>query len=389
MRIGFDVSQTGSGKAGCGFFADSLIRQLTTSDDTNEYLIYPTFGDHFWDPDWERTTFNADRTGVRRVNGHATHRESREFWSRPPDDFEERLGFPDIVHSMNFFCPPNGKRFRIVYFLHDLSFLRNPEWTTEENRIACFDGVFRASLYADCVIANSEYTRGDFLQTFPSFPHDRIRNLGGASRLQLREDLPKPRRLRNLRKGDFWLVVGTLEPRKNHSRLLSAFLKLKRDQQRLLPIVVAGGEGWLDDEIREGLANPELEEELLTLGYVDEGELHWLYQNCFAFVFPSLFEGLGLPVLEAMSCGAPVLTSNSSSLPEITGDAALLVDPYEEESIYQGLRTLVLNPGRLRSLAAQGLRRVREYSWEAIAGRVRDIYDEVLALPRRSGPRFE
>ena len=384
MRIGFDVSQTGSGKAGCGFFADSLIRQLTASDGANEYLLYPTFGDHFWDPDWKVSTFDVNRTGVRRVEGCATHRESREFWSKPADDFEEKLGFPDIVQSMNFFCPPHGKRFRIAYMLYDLSFLRHPNWTTEENRVACFDGVFRASLYADFVITISEYTRTDFLRTFPYFPDERIRNVGGASRLRLQEDLPKPERLRNLKKGEFWLVVGTQEPRKNHLRLLSAFLKLKREQGRLLPIVVAGGKGWLDEEIRNRLASPELEKELLTLGYVDEDELHWLYQNCFAFVFPSLFEGLGLPVLEAMSCGAPVLTSECSSLTELAGDSAILVDPYEEESIFQGLRTLALDSVRRSSLAARGLRRAREFSWEAVAGKVREIYEEMLALPRRS-----
>ena len=383
MKIGFDVSQTGSGKAGCGFFADSLIRQLTASDETNEYLLYPTFGGHFWDPNWKISTFNVNRPRVRRVEGYATHGESRKFWLNPDDDFEEKLGFPDIVHSMNFFCPPDDKRFRIAYMLYDLCFIRHPDWTTEENRLGCFDGVFRASLYADFIITISEYSRTHFLRTFPYFPDERIKNVGGASRLSIQEDLPRPNRLRNLKKGGFWLVVGTLEPRKNHIRLLSAFLKLKKEQGSLLPIVVAGGKGWLDEEIRNGLASVELEKELFTLGYVDEDELHWLYQNCFAFVFPSLFEGLGLPVLEAMSCGAPVLTSECSSLTELAGDSAILVDPYEEESILKGLRTLLLDSVQRGSLAARGLRRSREFTWENIAEKVRGIYEEMLILPRR------
>ncbi|MGB9619221.1 MAG: glycosyltransferase family 1 protein, partial [Armatimonadota bacterium] len=153
MRIGFDVSQTGRHKAGCGYYAYGLIRELAQLDDSNEYLLYPAVGDVFWDPDCDAETFRVERQNFKRMPAPRSFEESRRFWQNPPPDFEVQIGNPDIFHSNNFFCPVELKHARLVYTLYDLSFIEEPAWTTEANRVGCFQGVFRASLHADAIIA--------------------------------------------------------------------------------------------------------------------------------------------------------------------------------------------------------------------------------------------
>jgi len=216
VRIGFDTSQTGKAKAGCGYFADGLIRQLTVDDDRNRYILYPAVGDFYWDDDGASTTFASDRPGVERWKPHADFEASRRFWGNPDEKFEQSLGHPDIFHANNFFCPRGLGKARLVYTLYDLSFIEDTAWNTEANRIGCFSGVFRASLYADFIVAISEYSRQHFLSTFPWFPADRVAVVYPASRFAGRGIAGRPERFAALEPQGFWLTVGTIEPRKNH-----------------------------------------------------------------------------------------------------------------------------------------------------------------------------
>lgn len=382
MRIGFDVSQTGRDKAGCGFFAESLIRHLAALDSDNEYILYPTFGDLYWDPDWPRTTCRIDRPNFRRGLGHRTYEALRAFWSNPPPDLEAQLGNPDLIHSHNFFCPLGLKRARLIYTLHDLSFLEHPGWTTEQNRIGCFTGVFHASLYADLIIAVSEYTRRHFLDTFPHYPAERVVVIYPASRFSGSEKIPRPESLPSLQPERFWLNVSTLEPRKNHLRLLQAYARLKAHLGETFPLVLAGGRGWLIEDLEQTLEELGLQQEVIQLGYVDDEALQWLYQNCFAFIYPSLFEGFGLPVLEAMSLGAAVIASKTTSLPEIVGSAGLLVDPLREEEIFQAMLRLSTGEIDREKLKEQALRRAEAFSWKRAAQEVLRLYREMGSGPR-------
>lgn len=402
MRIGFDVSQTGANKAGCGYMAYSLIRQLTAMDRENDYILYSNFGPDFWDPDHAQGTFNGRLENARSSNGRTanierrftnfSHPRSKAFWSGPAADYEEKLGRPDLVHSNNYYCPDGLHKARLVYSLYDLAFLEHPEYTTEANRLVCFNGVFEASLRADALIAISEYTRQHFLALFPHFPAEKVYHVPLASRFSssvggqagsLRSNLSMVGgQAGSLRSNEYWLSVATLEPRKNLRRLLQTYAALKHSRQTRLPLVMAGGKGWLEDDLRDYIQELDLQNDVHLTGYVDDPTLQWLYQNCFAFVYPSLFEGFGLPVVEAMSLGAAVITSNSTSLPEVCGDAAVLIDPTDTDALAQAMHHLENDVSLRERLQQKALGQAAKFSWEESAERVLGVYSAVYYAHR-------
>ena len=385
MRIGFDVSQTGREKAGCGFLADNLIRALPALMPADEFLLYPTFGDLFWDERWESDTAFPQAANLRRGFHHDDFETARGFWRAPPAELEELLGAPDIVHSNNFFCPSGLRRARLVYTLYDLNFLEHPEWTTEANRIGCFEGVFGASIKADAIVAISEFTRRHFLERFPHYPTERVGVVHLASRfdgISGETGASAPARLARLRGGRFWLAVGTIEPRKNYDGLIAAYARLKAEEKGTLPLAIAGKSGWMMRHFEAELERLGIAEDVVRLGYVDESELAWLYRNCFALVYPTLWEGFGLPLVEAMSQGAAVISSAVSSIPEIVGDAGVLIDPRDETALVEAMRGLARAPELRRALGERARARAARFSWPLAARRVADIYRETLARPR-------
>jgi len=381
MKIGFDVSQTGSRKAGCGFVADSLITALTRLDPENAYILYPHFGGDFRDPDALRTTRRIDRANVSRIPVGRTSLEGKRFWREMTPEKEVSLGSPDIIHANNFFCPIGLSHARLVYTLHDISFLRYPEFTTEQNRWICFNGVFKASLYADVVLAVSTYSRESFLDVFPHYPPERIEVIELGSRFAPDRPLtrPSPPELSRRFGAGFWLSVGTLEPRKNLRRMLRAFAEYRQGTDDPLPLVLAGGRGWMEEDLETYIGALGLTNDVTPLGYVSDDELAWLYRNCHAFVYPSLYEGFGLPVLEAMTLGAAVITSNVSSLPEVAGDAALYVDPSNTSDITRAFKRLAGDGDLRERLKAMAVEQSRKFSWERSAARILAVYRRLMA----------
>lgn len=376
MLVGFDISQIAPGKAGGGYFAEGLLSGLAAIDQRNDYVLYPTFGDGVWDPAWPHFPLPVRQRNMRRGLGHRTHADLETFWRALELD-ETSLGNPDIVHSNNFYCPTGLLHARLVYTLYDLGFLEHPEWTTEANRVTCFGGVFNASIYADRIVAISEYSRQHFLSAFPHYPSRQISVVYPASRFSARESHPRPRRLPPLERGGFWLSVATLEPRKNYVRLLGAYAALRAADADTRPLVLVGGKGWLMEGFEQEIDRLRLRNSVRVLGYVDDAVLGWLYTNCFAFVYVSLFEGFGMPVLEAMSCGAAVISSNTTSLPEVVGDAGVLVDPLDEDAICAAMLELSHHELNARTLKQQTPSQVAKFSWQCAAEQVQAIYAEL------------
>lgn len=375
LRVAFDVSQTGRSKAGCGYVAESLAKTLPALSPETDYLMAPCFGDFFWDDRWAEDTVRVQAPNVERLAGLPSRDAADHLWKGDPGSWRAFLGNPDVVHSNNFFAPaapiPSS---RLVYTLHDLHFLEHPEWTTEANRMGCFTGAFHASLFADRVLAVSESSRMHFLETFPHYPVERVTVMPHGSRFPLAEPSRRPPGLGAIPAGRFWLSVCTLEPRKNLERVLRAYHALRQAASDPGPLVLAGGAGWLMEHLGEVLDALDLRPHVVLTGYVDDPALQWLYEHCFAFVYPSLWEGFGLPVLEAMSLGAPVITSDVTSLPEVAGDACLLVDPLDENALTRTMERVLLEPGLRERLVEAGSARARLFSWERTARMVREAY---------------
>ncbi len=380
MHIGFDISQTGAGKAGCGYFAHAMIQAMLDLAPGNRYSLYPSFGDFYFDammPVLNRYSGRNLHYGPR----HMSRETARACWSRP--DVDQALGAPDIVPSNNFWCPARLTSARLVYTFYDLGFAIDPSWTTEANRLGCFDGVFRSSFNADWGVAISESSRNHYLATFPHFPADRVRVIYPCSRFaDAGATGSRPRSLGDVAAGRFFLNVGTIEPRKNQHRLVEAYAKYVEATAEPLPLVLAGGKGWLMEGFQAHLEDLGIAERVVLTGYVSDDELIWLYRNCFANLYPSLFEGFGLPVLEGMQFGAPSVASTSSSIPEVAGDAALLLDPADTAGWAQAIIGLHDNPAQRDALAQQALRQAAVFDWKSSAAALLALYEEALAEPR-------
>lgn len=382
MRIGFDISQTGAGKAGCGYFAHAMIDAMLKLASEHFWSLYPSFGDFWFDPDMPKKNPYHGRN-VKYGQWHGNRDESRRYWTA--GNVEEALGRPDIIHANNFWCPVQLKSSRLVYTFYDMGFVVDPAWTTETNRVSCFEGVFRSSIAADWVVAISDASREHYLRTFPHFSGDRIRTIYPCSRFNDAAAAGKqPKALEGFAVEAFWLNVGTIEPRKNQHRLTQAYAKYLEHGGAPFPLVLAGGKGWLMDDFQKHLAELGITEHVIMTGYVSDDELVWLYRNCFANIYPSMFEGFGLPVLEGMQFGAPTITSNTTSIPEVAGQAALLIDPEDVEAMAQAMLQLSTDKERRSALKQASVEQAKRFEWKKSAQSLLHLYEEAVAAPKRN-----
>ncbi|GAB7521206.1 glycosyltransferase family 4 protein [Paraburkholderia sp. 2C] len=382
MRIGFDISQTGSGKAGCGYFAHAIATAMIGIAPQHSYFLYPSFGDFYFDARMPvLNPYSGDH--VEYGPRHLTRETARAFWTK--NDTEASLGSPDIVHSNNFWSPVQFSTTRLVYTFYDMGFTIDPTWTTEANRLGCFEGVFRSAVAADWIIAISKASRDHYLSVFPHFPEERMRVVYPCSRFTDPSDPGKrPKALEGIAEGGFWLNVGTIEPRKNQRRLAAAYARYLALGGAPMPLVLAGGKGWLMEDFTKYLAELGVEQNVIMTGYVSDEELVWLYRNCYASLYPSLFEGFGLPVLEGMQMGAPTITSTTSSIPEVAGDAAILLDPKDPEAWAHAMLRLSQDQNERNERSAASLKQSGRFEWRRSAEDLLGIYEEALASPKRS-----
>lgn len=381
MHIGFDISQTGSGKAGCGYFAHALIKAMLELAPEHRYSLFPSFGDFYFDvlmpllnPYSGRDTHYGPR--------HLSRETSRKYWTG--EEVETSLGMPDIIHANNFWCPTQLASSRLIYTFYDMGFAVEPAWTTEANRVGCFDGVFRSAMAADWVVAISEASRTHYLSVFPHFPHERIRVIYPCSRFADSSAKGKrPKALADIPANGFWLNVGTIEPRKNQHRLVEAYARYLSLGGAPMPLVLAGGKGWLMEDFQKHLSKLGIDAQIVMTGYVTDDELIWLYRNCYANLYPSLFEGFGLPVLEGMQFGAPTLTTRSTSIPEVAGEASILLDPEDIEGWAQTMLRLAANTNERDQLSLVGQEQAKRFDWKISAEGLLQLYEEALASPKR------
>lgn len=382
MKIAFDISQTGASKAGCGYFAYALANALPALAPENDYYLLQSFGDFFFDAALSRRPASSNKN-IRTGPCLYSYEAAKKYWNA--EDLEASLGRPDIIHANNYWCPTRTTTSRLIYTLYDLSFLEQPEWTTEANRTGCFEGVFRAAVAADGIVAISKASRDHFLKFFPHFPKDRLRVIYPASRfIDADRHGVRPRALKDVPASGFWLSVGTIEPRKNQKMLVEAYARYLALGGAPMPLAFAGGAGWKMDDFKSLIDSYGLAEQVIMTGYVSDEELTWLYRNCYANLYPSFFEGFGLPVLEGMQFGAPTIASNSTSIPEVAADAAILLEPDDMESWSQTLLQLSRDRGSRDRYGEKSCKQASRFTWESSASMLLELYRDVVAQPKRT-----
>lgn len=381
INVGFDISQTGPNKAGCGYYAHAMIQNLLALAKDIEFTLYPSFGDFYFN------SFMPIRNQYRKGNygpRHLTREFASNFWNN--NNLEIKLNKPDIIHANNFWCPTQLKVSKLIYTFYDMGFLYNPDWTTEANRFGCYSGVYRASIFADWIVAISEASKQHYLEIFPFFPEDRIQVIYPCSRFNnLHIETKKPKALAKIVPGKFWLVVGTIEPRKNQLMLSKAYARYLALGGEPMPLVFAGGKGWLMENFNQDLQTLGITDKVIFTGYVSDAELVWLYKSCFANLYPSLFEGFGLPVLEGMQFGAATITTDTTSIPEVSGQAATLLPPDDVESWAQNMLNLVNFPEKRAKLQDLALQQAKKFSWQESAKQLSELYEKVATYPKARG----
>lgn len=300
--------------------------------------------------------------------------------ARIPLFVETFTGSVDLYHATDFVLPPTRPKTRTLLTVHDLSFVRVPEAATPKLKAYLDVVVPRSIHHADCVLADSQATKNDLIELYRISPEKIIVLLSGVdARFKPVSDDDSRQVREKYRLGDtrYILSVGTVQPRKNYVRLIQSVSQLRR-QGHDLHLVIAGGRGWLEDPIYAAINSEKMQDYVHLIGFAEETDLPALYTAAECFAFPSLYEGFGLPILEAMGCGTPVVTSNISSLPEVAGDAALIVDPYSVDHLTNALRQLVDNTALRQSLIVKGRQRARTFTWEKSAQQLRQIYTDLL-----------
>jgi glycosyltransferase involved in cell wall biosynthesis len=376
MSIYVDVSAAVHQRAGLGRYAESLVRALV-----------PLIGEHL-------ALFYNRENGVEPLVGLASMPAATVSLGYKPWRMAVWLG--QVAHTPFNRYVPNAQLFHAaehllmplrgvptVLTVHDLIFRQTPEHHKPLNRWYLTSTMPLYCRRADHIIAVSETTRRDLIAAY-HLPPEKITVIHEAADPRFQPQPPtgqdRVRAVYGLPE-QFLLYVGTIEPRKNLERLLESWAPLYRLGE-CPPLVIAGKRGWLSDGFFAALEASPARAGVILTGYVPDSDLAALYSAATAFIWPSLYEGFGLPPLEAMACGTPVLSSNASSMPEVVGDAAVLFNPGNADELRECLRSVVRSRALRRDLSLRGLARAATFSWQRTAEETLQIYDRYV--PRAS-----
>ena len=367
MHIAIDAHSVGTELGGNESYATNLIEALAEIDQTNLYTLYvtkPAALERFANR-W--SNFKVKQTLPHTPLVRIPLTLSRELRRNPVDLLHVQYTSPPFPP-----CP-------VVATIHDLAFEHLPETFNRRSWMQLRLTVRRTARRAAHIITVSEYSRDDISRTY-GIPRERITVTPEAAPPNL---LPvtNETELRRIRETygiqeNYILSLCSIQPRKNLVRLIEAYSCLRgiRPRVKLPQLVLAGKRGWLDSETVRAAEQNALGKDILFTGYVPELDLAGLYSGAVCFVYPSYFEGFGLPVVEAMQCGVPVIAGNRTSLPEIVGEAGLLFDPFDTQALV-GALTQVIEDAEYRAvLRAKGLDRAKQFSWRTTAQLTLDAY---------------
>lgn len=287
----------------------------------------------------------------------------------------------DVTHFFNYIVPPfvSGKK---VVTVHDMVYKAFPGTVRGRTLFMLNMGLKRSMKRADIIVTDSEFSKTEIIKYFPEHKN-KIRVVPCGVDTERFRPCTDKERIAAVKaslgiEGDYFLYLGTIEPRKNLERLISAYAAFaKKVGDKAPELALAGGKGWLNDGIYSRVEKLGMTDKIIFTEYVPSEDMAPLMCGALAFVFPSLYEGFGMPPLEAMACGVPVLASGEASLPEVTGDCAVICDAYSPKSIAQGLYRLYSDEKLRAELSRKGIERAKSFTWERSAELLMDIYKEL------------
>ncbi len=371
LHIAIDAHSVGTGLAGNETYAANMIEALAAIDHANRYTLYVTRREAV-----ERFRGRWPNFGVRRTLPHTPLVRIpvtlvAELRRRPVDLLHVQYTAPPFAP-----CP-------IVATIHDISFVHLPQTFKRRSWMQLRLTVRRTVREAAHIIVPSEFTRSDLIETYHIRPERvSVISLAAAAHFRPVEDAAEIERVRRAYgiEGEYILAVGSIQPRKNLARLIRAYADLRRARakDKLPQLVLVGKQAWLSDETLRAVERESLRRHTIFTGYVSEADLPALYSGALCFVYPSYFEGFGLPPLEAMQCGTPVLTGNRTSLPEVVGDAGLMFDPFDESAIKHALMRMLEEPELRARLRVKGLERACAFNWRETARMTLEAYQNAI-----------
>jgi glycosyltransferase involved in cell wall biosynthesis len=364
-------------RAGVSIYTEELLRHLALIDRHNRYTVYTTRG------------LDAAALGlppnfeVRPSRLPTINPRIRIPWEQCLAPLLLRLAGADVFHGVQsvapLFCPVPS-----VITIHDLSPITFPQTFRAHNRIYLTWATRASARRAARILTVSEFSKQEIVRILGVSPERVVVTYNACD---ARFAPPDPAAVAAFRRRAglperFILFLGTLEPRKNLPTLLEAYARIAAATDA--PLIIGGGKGWLYDAIFARVEALNLGQRVRFVGYIDAAEQPLWYAAATVFVFPSLYEGFGIPPLEAMACGTPVIASTSSSLPEVVGDAGLLVPPTDAEALGAAIVRLLEDAGLRAELRERGLRQARRFSWRTTAERTLAVYREAGTTPSPS-----
>lgn len=376
LRIAIDAHSVGTGLAGNESYATNLIEALAEIDPVNAYTLYVTKSSAV-----ERFTNRWQNFVVRQTLPHTPIIRIPLVLSR-----ELRRNPVDVLH-VQFTAPPLAPC-RVVCTIHDLAFEHLPETFNRRSWMQLRLTVRHTAKKAARIVTVSEYSRQDIAATY-NIPVSKITVTHEAAAkhfvpVTCAKELQRVRQTYGI-EGEYLLSVGSIQPRKNLARLIAAYARFrtKKAESKLPKLVLVGKQAWLYGETLRAIEDYNLSESVILTGYVPDADLPALYSGAVCFIYPSYFEGFGLPPLEAMQCGTPVIVGNRTSLPEVVGAAALLVDPFDVDEICSAIEKLVDDSDFRSKLRVKGLEHCRTFSWHTTARKTLGVYEEAAGMPTK------
>lgn len=375
--IAIDYTPAYEQGGGIGRYVRELTVALSQLDQTTDYKLFVSGATRTQLPQATAANFSWKPTRL-------SPKWLARIWHRLrlPIPVEVFTGSVDLFHATDFVLPPTLPATKTLLTVHDLSFVRVPDTASPSLKAYLDNVVPRSVKKAGHVLADSQATKDDLIALYNTPPDKITVLLSGVSEqfepVTDKKILQSVREKYYLNDKPYIFSVGTVQPRKNYSRVIRSLDQLR---QRGIDIhyAIAGGSGWLEDEMYETIKETNMQDYVHLLGFVDDGDLPALYSNSECLVITSLYEGFGLPILEAMACGVPVITSNLSSLPEVAGDATLLVNPLDTEAITENLHQLLTSPTQRNQLRDAGFQQVNNFTWGESARHLKSIYDTLLS----------